>query len=85
MSPSPDFAATEARIGPGAPKSQATPTADPIAVSADTPLDDVALTLSERKIGSVIVNEKDGTLLGIFTVTDALNALIEITRASVRN
>lgn len=60
-------------------------TPDPIAVSADTPLDDVALTMSERKIGSVIVNEKDGTLLGIFTVTDALNALIEITRASVRN
>ena len=58
--------------------------ADPVSVSADTPLDDVAYTMSDRKIGSVIVNEADGTFLGIFTVTDALNALIEITRASVR-
>ena len=58
--------------------------AEPVAVTADMPLDEVALAMSERKIGSVIVNERDGTLLGIFTVTDALNALIEITRASVR-
>ena len=33
------------------------------------------------RIGSVIVNEDDGEFLGIFTVTDALNALIEISRA----
>lgn len=58
--------------------------ADPVAVTADMPLDDVAFTMSDRKIGSVIVNERDGTLLGIFTVTDALNALIEITRASAK-
>lgn len=58
--------------------------AEPVAVNADMPLDDVAFTMSDRKIGSVIVNERDGTLLGIFTVTDALNALIEITRASAR-
>ena len=58
--------------------------AEPVAVTADMPLDDVAFTMSDRKIGSVIVNERDGTLLGIFTVTDALNALIEITRASAR-
>jgi len=45
------------------------------------PLDRVAFTMSDRKIGSVIVNEDDGEFLGIFTVTDALNALIEISRA----
>ncbi|HRO59205.1 MAG TPA: CBS domain-containing protein [Burkholderiaceae bacterium] len=55
---------------------------DPVSVLADTPLDEVAFTMSDRKIGSVIVNESDGSFLGIFTVTDALNALIEITRAS---
>lgn len=52
----------------------------PVAVKASTPLDEVAYTMSDKKIGSVIVNEDDGEFLGIFTVTDALNALIEISR-----
>src|SRR5690606_7896503 len=54
---------------------------EPVSVNADTPLDEVAFTMSDRKIGSVIVLEADGTFLGIFTLTDALNALIEITRS----
>lgn len=54
---------------------------DPVSVKAETPLDEVALTMSERKIGSVIVLEADGTFLGIFTLTDALNALVEVARA----
>lgn len=54
--------------------------ADPVMVEARTPLDEVAFTMSDRKIGSVIVTEEDGRLLGIFTLTDALSALIEITR-----
>lgn len=53
---------------------------DPLAVSAATPLDEVAYAMSEQKIGSVIVNDENGQFLGIFTVTDALNALIEIAR-----
>jgi acetoin utilization protein AcuB len=53
---------------------------DPVSVSASTPLDEVAFEMSNRKIGSVIVNEGE-ELLGIFTVTDALNALIEIARS----
>ncbi len=53
---------------------------DPVSVESSTPLDEVAFEMSKRKIGSVIVNE-NGKLLGIFTVTDALNALIEILRA----
>lgn len=52
---------------------------EPVTMSADTPLDEVAFEMSSRKIGSVIVNESD-RFLGIFTVTDALNALIEILR-----
>lgn len=52
---------------------------DPVTVSSEAPLDQVAFEMSEKKIGSVIVTE-DGQLLGIFTVTDALNALIEINR-----
>ena len=47
---------------------------------ASAPLDEVAHAMSEKKVGSVIVNDEDGKFLGIFTVTDALNALIEIVR-----
>lgn len=54
---------------------------DPVSVKAETPLDDVAFTMSDRKIGSVLVHEADGTFLGIFTLTDALNALIELIRS----
>lgn len=53
---------------------------DPLTVFASEPLDEVAYAMSERKVGSVIVNEEDGQFLGIFTATDALNALIEIIR-----
>ncbi len=52
---------------------------DPVTVSSETPLEDVALEMSRLKIGSVMVTEGN-QLLGIFTVTDALNALIEISR-----
>ena len=55
-------------------------TPDPLIVSATARLDEVALAMSERKVGSAIVTEADGKLLGIFTATDALNALIEIVR-----
>jgi acetoin utilization protein AcuB len=54
---------------------------DPVTVSSMATLDEVAFEMSTRKIGSVIVNDGD-KFLGIFTVTDALNALIEITRNS---
>lgn len=54
--------------------------ADPVSAFADTPLDEVAFDVSERKIGSVPVYEESGAYLGIFTVTDALDALIEIVR-----
>lgn len=54
---------------------------DPVAVDSQATLDDVAFEMSSRKIGSVIVNE-GSKFLGIFTSTDALNALIEITRSA---
>ncbi|MNJ78179.1 CBS domain protein [compost metagenome] len=53
---------------------------EPLCVNAATPLDEVALLMSENKVGSVIVKDEEGELLGIFTATDALNALIEIVR-----
>lgn len=53
---------------------------EPLIVSATARLDEVAYAMSEKKVGSAIVTEPDGKLLGIFTATDALNALIEIVR-----
>lgn len=55
--------------------------AEPVTVSAGASLDDVAFEMSQNKIGSVLVNDENDEFLGIFTVTDALNALIEIARA----
>jgi acetoin utilization protein AcuB len=55
-------------------------TPDPLIVNANAHLDEVALAMSERKVGSAIVLDADGKLLGIFTATDALNALIEVVR-----
>ncbi|HPO17969.1 MAG TPA: CBS domain-containing protein [Rubrivivax sp.] len=52
----------------------------PLTVNAAAPLDEVAYAMSERKVGSAIVNDENGEFLGIFTATDALNALIELTR-----
>ncbi len=55
---------------------------DPITVNSETCLEEVAFEMSQNKIGSVIVNDENEKFLGIFTVTDALNALIEIARTS---
>lgn len=38
----------------------------------------VAYQLSSQKIGSALVLDQDQSLYGIFTTTDALNALVEI-------
>lgn len=46
----------------------------------ETPLEEVVLEMSKRKIGSAIVNDSGGSLFGIFTSTDALNALVEVLR-----
>lgn len=56
--------------------------ADPVTVRTSDALDDVAYRMSERKIGSVIVLDDSGAPFGIFTATDALNALIEIVRGA---
>lgn len=53
---------------------------EPLAMSAATPLDEVVYAMSEQKVGSVLINDEEGKFLGIFTATDALNALIEIIR-----
>ena len=46
-------------------------------------LSDAVFTMSEKKIGSLVVMEPNGEINGIFTSTDALNALIEILREDI--
>ncbi len=58
---------------------------DPVTVTDNTPLDEVAYLMSDKKIGSVIVNDENDQFMGIFTLTDALNALIEIAREQKLN
>ena len=55
-------------------------TPDPVIFQSDTSIEDVILEMSEKKIGSVLVANKNGDLQGIFTVTDALDVLVEILR-----
>ena len=58
-------------------------TPDPYVVSPQTPLESVAFHMSKEKIGSAIVQSMDEDYLGIFTSTDALNALLELLRGQV--
>ena len=55
---------------------------EPLTVAASAPLQEVALKMASLKVGSAIVNDEDGRLLGIFTATDALNALVEVIRGT---
>ncbi len=56
---------------------------EPYTVTPTTNLDEVALHMSEKKIGSAIVQDETGEIVGIFTSTDALNALVEVIRGDV--
>jgi acetoin utilization protein AcuB len=58
---------------------------NPFTVNSSTPLDEVVFEMSKNKIGSAIVVDDKDNLVGIFTSTDALNALIEITRGIDQN
>jgi len=58
-------------------------TPDPVTVRLSDRLDEVALRMSALKIGSVVVLDDEDSLYGIFTATDALNALVEILRGGM--
>ena len=53
---------------------------EPYCVVSSESLGRVAFELSKRKIGSAVVVDDEEKMVGIFTSTDALNALIEIVR-----
>lgn len=52
-------------------------TAAPYRVAPDRPVFEVALAMWEHKYGSAVV-EEGGRVVGIFTTTDALRALVEL-------
>lgn len=56
---------------------------NPYMVESGTLLEEVVLEMSKNKFGSAIVND-DGRIVGIFTSTDALNALVEILRGDIQ-
>ena len=56
---------------------------EPYIVAADTALEKVSLMMSKHKFGSAIIIYPEDDSLGIFTSTDALNALIELLRGDV--
>ncbi|MFA5582586.1 MAG: CBS domain-containing protein [Bacteriovoracaceae bacterium] len=51
---------------------------DILSVNVNENLGDVAFQLSSQKKGSALVLDDEGMVYGIFTTTDALNALVEI-------
>lgn len=55
---------------------------NPYKVKPETNLTDCAKLLHDRKLNGVLVVDENDNLVGIFTVTNALEALIEICKAS---
>ncbi len=56
---------------------------DVYVVDSKASLEDVVFEMSSRKIGSAVISDGGDNSVGIFTSTDALNALIEIIRGEV--
>lgn len=56
----------------------------PLSVPYSLPIGDAAFLMAKNKIGSLLVNDENGELCGIFTITDALNALVELTMPGAR-
>lgn len=55
----------------------------PLSVVEGSSLVEAAYMMSDKKIGSLVVNDEHGKIAGIFTSTDALNALIEVLHGEI--
>lgn len=53
-------------------------TPDPFVVTPDCPIDEACMKMAEDKIGSTLVAQENGTLVGIFTEIDAIRTLAEV-------
>lgn len=59
-------------------------TADPFTVAPGAALEDVAAEMARRKVGSAVVLDR-GSVIGVFTTTDALRALSALLRRGRRS
>jgi len=50
-------------------------TKNPVIVDTSSPISEVALTMVNKNINSVLINNTEGKVVGIFTSTDALKIL----------
>lgn len=57
----------------------------PYTVKSGTPLEQVVLNMSAEKIGSALIVDNSNCIVGIFTATDAMNALVEVLRGDLDN
>ena len=55
---------------------------DPYVVDPATPLVEVAQVMADRHIGSALVLDREGALVGLFTTSDACRVLGEVLRRS---
>jgi len=60
-------------------------TPEPYTVSPNTPIDEVAKRMAEHKYGCAIVQQENGKVVGIFTITDALRVLLEMTQENYKH
>lgn len=58
-------------------------TSDVLTVGPDTPLDEVAALMAERKAGSVVI-EQNHKVVGIFTTVDGMTALADLLHTRLR-
>jgi len=80
--------AVRATVNPYAPEAQAdwltvseVMTPDPMTVSPDTPVWQVAETMLEHKIGGLPVVDSDGNLIGLVTDSDIFRLVVETWRS----
>jgi acetoin utilization protein AcuB len=59
-------------------------TRDIYAVAPSAPVAEVAAHMAERKLGSAVVRNREGRVVGVFTVTDACRALASLTGPTPR-
>jgi CBS domain-containing protein len=60
-------------------------TTDPLTVGSDEPFAEVLGTMIDRKIPSVVVRNATGSIVGIFTATDALHMLRALVQLGFRD
>jgi acetoin utilization protein AcuB len=54
-------------------------TPEPYTVTPDAPLWEVAKQMAREKFGCAVVADEEGTVIGLFTTTDALRVLADVT------